>query len=265
MVTVQEGGILDVQGQLLSTTGSVHLLTGGKLTGLGSVHANLHNESGIIAPGSTVGVLSLTGSLDQLDGSLEFELAGTSNADPESYKFDQLVVDGAVSLTGELVVVLNPSFSPSAGDEFPIITATGALDVELNSISLPDLSPGLSWMFDSSDPHVLSLRVVSSLPGDYNSNGIVDAADFTVWRNTLGSVGMDLPADGNGNSVIDQADYIVWRQNFGASDGAASVANESSSIVPELTSLALARIASVLVVLWRIRRYMLPCAVVSLV
>jgi hypothetical protein len=55
---------------------------------------------------------------------------------------------------------------------------------------------------------------VTPSPGDYNSDGIVDAADYVVWRNTLGELGPDLPADGNGNLEIDTGDYDVWRANF---------------------------------------------------
>ncbi|CAD7694828.1 unnamed protein product [Ostreobium quekettii] len=53
-----------------------------------------------------------------------------------------------------------------------------------------------------------------SVEGDYNGDGNVDAADYTVWRDTLNST-TDLAADGNGNMVIDQADYDVWRANYG--------------------------------------------------
>ena len=54
--------------------------------------------------------------------------------------------------------------------------------------------------------------------GDYNGNGIVDAADYTVWRDTLGST-TALAADGSGNLVVDQADYGVWKTNFGHTAG----------------------------------------------
>ena len=59
------------------------------------------------------------------------------------------------------------------------------------------------------------------LAGDYNLNGAVDAADYVLWRETLGS-STDLQADGSGpsvgvpNGVVDQADYTFWRSNFGA-------------------------------------------------
>ena len=56
---------------------------------------------------------------------------------------------------------------------------------------------------------------VAPEPGDYNSNGIVDAADYTIWRDTFGQVGVALPADGDGDGVITDGDYTVWKQHFG--------------------------------------------------
>jgi hypothetical protein len=55
-----------------------------------------------------------------------------------------------------------------------------------------------------------------ALPGDYNQNGTVDAADYVLWRNTLtNSVASFSGADGNGDGVVDQDDYGVWRAHFG--------------------------------------------------
>lgn len=55
--------------------------------------------------------------------------------------------------------------------------------------------------------------------GDYNGDGVVDLADYTVWRNTLGSTS-NLAANGNDSgtsmNVIDAADYLVWKNNFGS-------------------------------------------------
>jgi hypothetical protein len=54
------------------------------------------------------------------------------------------------------------------------------------------------------------------LPGDYNHDGMVDAADSTVWRNAMGAaVEPGTGADGNGDGVIDDDDYEVWKHNFG--------------------------------------------------
>ena len=66
------------------------------------------------------------------------------------------------------------------------------------------------------------------LDGDYNQDGLVDAADFTVWQDSLGLTGSGLAADGDGNGVIDMADYSVWVSNFGNSQNSgipAPVAN----------------------------------------
>ena len=58
------------------------------------------------------------------------------------------------------------------------------------------------------------------LAGDYNHNGIVDAADYTVWRLFLGhklsDVPAGLPGDGNWDDVVNQADFDIWKNNFGA-------------------------------------------------
>lgn len=55
------------------------------------------------------------------------------------------------------------------------------------------------------------------LPGDYNVNHAVDAADYVLWRKTLGnSVEQFSGADGDGSGSIDLADLGVWRANFGA-------------------------------------------------
>ena len=50
--------------------------------------------------------------------------------------------------------------------------------------------------------------------GDYNFDGIVNAADYTVWRDTLGST-TDLRADGDHDLVVDGGDYDTWLSKFG--------------------------------------------------
>jgi hypothetical protein len=56
------------------------------------------------------------------------------------------------------------------------------------------------------------LRV--ALAGDYNRDGVVNTADYTLWRDTRGST-TDLRADGNGDGVVDQADHDLWKAHLG--------------------------------------------------
>ena len=63
--------------------------------------------------------------------------------------------------------------------------------------------------------YVLFLKP-ASLTGDYNLNGVVDAADYVVWRKAQGTiVPPSSGADGDGNSIVDEHDYGIWRTNFG--------------------------------------------------
>jgi len=80
--------------------------------------------------------------------------------------------------------------------------------------------------------YALISELASLLVGDYNENGVVDAADYTVWRDALelGTV-MDLPnRDPANTGLISEADFISWRNNFGNTGGAGS---GSSAAVPE--------------------------------
>lgn len=57
--------------------------------------------------------------------------------------------------------------------------------------------------------------VVAELPvGDYDADLDVDVDDLAAWRAGFGRT-VDLSADGNGNGVVDAADYILWRRNLG--------------------------------------------------
>ncbi|MDC0934714.1 DUF4347 domain-containing protein, partial [Pirellulales bacterium] len=68
---------------------------------------------------------------------------------------------------------------------------------------------------------------IEPVAGDYNENGIIDAADYTVWRDTLGqSVTPGSGADGDGSGIIDQGDYAVWKSNFGKTPVTGDVAVE---------------------------------------
>jgi hypothetical protein len=79
---------------------------------------------------------------------------------------------------------------------------------------------------------------VVSLPanyGDYNNNGVVDAADFAIWRKRLGQSVM-IPNDST-PGMVSSSDYTVWRNNFG--DTLFGGAGASVSSAPEPSGLML--------------------------
>jgi hypothetical protein len=85
----------------------------------------------------------------------------------------------------------------------------------------------------------LAINAAAFLAGDYNHDDRVDAADYVVWRRTLGST-TKLAADGSGNSAVDDVDYEVWRANFGHvfAESIATTAG-SNPAVPEPGTLAI--------------------------
>ena len=97
---------------------------------------------------------------------------------------------------------------------------------------------GAVW-FDNASLVRLTPDVVE-VEGDYNGNGIVDAADYTIWRDSLGQTGANLPADGDGNNVVNTNDYTYWKTRFG-NPGAGAGANAAA--VPEPAACCLIGIA----------------------
>lgn len=76
------------------------------------------------------------------------------------------------------------------------------------------------------------------LLGDYNGDSLVNAADYTVWRNELGMNGIGLSADGAGanglpDGIVDQWDYLCWKANFGLSLGLGGGPAAAQATVPE--------------------------------
>jgi hypothetical protein len=66
-----------------------------------------------------------------------------------------------------------------------------------------------------SDGEIRGFFTFNDLRGDFNDDDAVNAADYTVWRNSVGQTGTDLPADANSDGVVDSGDYLLWKGNFG--------------------------------------------------
>jgi endonuclease/exonuclease/phosphatase family metal-dependent hydrolase len=96
-------------------------------------------------------------------------------------------------------------FAPSA-----VGTFQSHWQIPVTDESLPGVHSGFLEV-------VLSGEVIANLNGDYNRDGTVDLADYTLWADSYGKTGDDLPADGNGDGVVDLADYTIWADHFGES------------------------------------------------
>ena len=83
------------------------------------------------------------------------------------------------------------------------------------AVSGPDV-----WITDRAPVGTVTLAVAApAVAGDYNSNGIVDAADYNVWRDHLGQ-SFTLPnRDTTNSGNVNQQDYTFWKTRFGAISG----------------------------------------------
>ncbi len=131
-------------------------------------------------------------------------LSGWQEAAPTANVLSELIASGTQSLA------LNPGQSYLLGDLFDNIG--GSKDLELEFLLAGDTAERLG--------RVVYDVIATGVPGDYNGNGVVDAADYTVWRNKLGTAS-SLPNEGTGISpgVVDAADYTFWKSRFGATSG----------------------------------------------
>jgi hypothetical protein len=82
---------------------------------------------------------------------------------------------------------------------------------------------------------------------DYNDNGIVDAADYPIWRKTLGQAVIPIGsgADGNNDGFVTQADFDLWRAHFGNPFGSGT-GSLSTNTVPEPATGALVSFVALL-------------------
>ena len=97
----------------------------------------------------------------------------------------------------------------------------------------------------------LQLFIIPATPtldGDFNDDGIVNAADYTVWRNNLGSTKL-LPNDPS-PGMVTQDDYETWKANFGETASSGSGASANAAVPEPATSLLLILAAAG----WRSRR-----------
>jgi hypothetical protein len=106
----------------------------------------------------------------------------------------------------------NPAWFPSAWEDVPDYNDWADLRINTNVIA-GATNAGIII--------IDNVRVIlggdNCLWGDFNSDGVVDIADYTVWADNFGVVtGSHVHGDGNDDGAVDIADYTIWADNFGA-------------------------------------------------
>jgi hypothetical protein len=214
-------GLIDVSGQLGLEETILRNRSNGTIVGsgeiLGSLLANTRvvNE-GVIEPGAGLATLTVSDDFQQLAGGrLEMEIA--SGETPAN---DVLAINGIATLAGTLAATLIGEDSLQPNDSFTLLTATGGIVGAFNQWVLPTLPDDQFWFIEYGANEIRA-TVEEIIPGDFNLDGIVDAADYVAWAKTGGAM----------------PEYGIWQTNFGSS--IAGESSQTSAGAPEPTSASL--------------------------
>lgn len=138
---------------------------------------------------------------------------------------NQILVEAAIdrNFDGEIDAT-DGSLNWEIGDEIVIASSTRDYrDEEVRTVNgISDQGDG-TFLITLDAPlairhygHVETYGAAAVLPGDFNADGTVDAADYTVWRDNLGRAGEDmLLGAGDRSGRVDRGDYDLWKQNYG--------------------------------------------------
>jgi hypothetical protein len=137
------------------------------------------------------------------------------------------------SLAGNFTLAA-PGFMLAGFDSFTGVAAGAThdgLSIALDPSTVGTFSGQITLQPQSTNPRPFNMNLAPItinlvgevlLAGDYSDNGVVDAADYVIWRKSIG--GSNPAADGNRDGIIDSADYDVWRTHFGRTAGSSSFA-----------------------------------------
>jgi Dockerin type I domain/Metallo-peptidase family M12B Reprolysin-like len=200
---------------------------------LSTIRNNARNEGGILHPDSSVLNMFMVNVVPGFQPLSENTAAGLAS----------IAANGIAAYTGDNLLDFNNGLDVVAGVMAHEIghnlglnhTASGAANLMSPSGTSEQLTISQINTVFSATNFVKPLPI--QLAGDYNGDGRVDAADYSIWRNSLNQTGTGLAADGNGNGRIDSGDYTIWKSNFGRTGDAGNASGVSAGTVPEPSSL----------------------------
>jgi hypothetical protein len=246
--SILAGGMLTLaQANLVNNSGAT-IRGGGRIEGNGTTTSNqsILTNHGLVAPGTTIGDLEIRGNyIQSATGILEIDVTGFAAGEFDQLKIEQIrsTSGGLATLAGTLDFNFAPELLPALGDELVVLTGkeiTGMFDtIE----GLPALAAGLDWQIDYLPTMVMATVIgltPPTLAGDFNGDGFVNLADYTVWRDGLGD-------------TFTASEYDLWKQNFGHSVHDPAPEVTATAAVPEPTTALLA-LAFVPLLIQRARR-----------
>ncbi len=139
----------------------------------------------------------------------------------------------ATQVASTTLQVMDPT-NPVAHNRDKVATITGLSPQTDNILFLQFVGmTGHEGYLNSME--IVAEAAAAGVTGDYNNNGKVDAADYVIWRNSVGTTTV-LPNDPVGGMIGD-AQYNNWRSHFNQTPGAGS--GLGATAVPEPASLSL--------------------------
>jgi hypothetical protein len=114
---------------------------------------------------------------------------------------------------------------------YTLIDYVGTLGGAVGNLGFGTQPAGFTFLLVNNMANTsIDLQVTVGIPGDFNVDGKVDAADYVVWRKD--------PTNPAYGYVSDPSDgYNLWRANFGNPPGSGSSLGEGGT-VPEPAALA---------------------------
>ena len=144
-----------------------------------------------------------------------------------------------LSLWADPASIANLSAPVFTNSSFNFLSSLSSLGIISYNSSKSNAGGYLDALIVSNSP-TASIDVTGvSVAGDFNLNGVVDAADYVVWQKGMGT-------------TYTQSDYNVWRANFGRTAVSGSGSAEFASI-PEPATFALLILTVVGCCHWRLR------------
>lgn len=220
-----------------NSAGGAFNFAGGQLS-TDTYTGNLVNQAGTLAPGDDA-TAPATGTT-AISGDYEQQASATLAIDLNA-QHDQVTVAGTATLAGDIEVALVAGFTPQPTDTFTVVSAgtlSGQFDNAAPGQQLIESGGLATYEVSYTATEVVLSDFASIVAGDFNDDGTVDIADYTVWRDNLGAADESaLNGNGTGDGVIDESDYALWQTFFGLT--APASLNASQAQVPEPSTLIL--------------------------